>query len=171
VVEAVSGIPYVEYMQKHIFEPAGMKESGFPARDGSRPELAIGYTSGGPHGAPGGEQKPNLGMLPLRGCPAGSSSHTVEDMLRFDRALRSGKLLGPGWTGWMFTNHVPTPEERKAPVGYADGALGIAGGAPGVNAVLESSGRGAVIVLANLDPPIAGQVAGRLREAFGMEMD
>ena len=43
--------------------------------------------------------------------------------------------------------------------GRHDGGLGIAGGAPGVNAVLESSLTWAVAVLGNLDPPSAGRLA------------
>jgi CubicO group peptidase (beta-lactamase class C family) len=159
---------YPDYMQKHIFDPAGMADSGFPLRDGSRPELAIGYTPGAVGGS---DLQPNIGMLPIRGCPAGSSSHTAADLLRFNRAVRSGKLLGPGWTGWLFTGTVPSAEARKRPFTYAEEGLGIAGGGPGVNAMLESGGHDAMIVLANLDPPIAGQVVGRLREAFQLALD
>jgi hypothetical protein len=34
----------------------------------------------------------------------------------------------------------------------------VAGGAPGINAILESSAEWAVVVLANLDPPAAQQL-------------
>ena len=154
---------YTDYLQEHIFDPAGMADSGFPLRDGSAPELAIGYTKQGRGGD--GLQR-NLGMLPIRGCPAGSSSHTAGDLLRFDRAVRSGKLLGPGWTRWFYTGSVPSAKDLEQPASYAGGAIGIAGGGSGVNAMLESDGSETVIVLANLDPPIAGRVMGRLRDAF-----
>ena len=87
----------------------------------------------------------NLGMLPIRGCPAGSSSHAAQDLLELDRALRAGKLLDEEWTAWVF--------------GAGDGddsgsaVIGIAGGGPGVSAGWESNGEVAAIVLANLDPP------------------
>ncbi len=168
VVEGASGMSYTDYLQKHIFDPAGMADSGFPLRNGSVPELAIGYTKQGRGGD--GLQR-NIGMLPIRGCPAGSSSHTVADLLRFDRAVRSGKLLGPGWTRWFYTGSVPAAKDLQRPARYADGAIGIAGGGPGVNAMLESDGSETVIVLANLDPPIAGRVLGRLREAFEVADD
>jgi hypothetical protein len=106
--------------------------------------------------------QPNLGWLPIQGCPAGSSSHTARDLLHFDRALRDGTLLGP-WTGWFFGDEAPAEgsgAESAEGAGYA-----IAGGAPGVNAMLESTGDVVVIVLANLDLPIAGQVAEQLPEA------
>ena len=81
VVEGASGMTYTDYLQKEIFKPAHMKASGFPKRDGSHPELAIGYTN---RGSANGQQGRNIGMLPIRGCPAGSSSHTAADLLRFD---------------------------------------------------------------------------------------
>ena len=168
VVEGASGMSYTDYLQMHIFDPAGMADSGFPLRDGSAPKLAIGYT----RKAPGGDDlQRNIGMLPIRGCPAGSSSHTAADLLRFDRAVRSGKLLGPGWTEWFFTGGVPSAKDSERPPTFVGRQIGIAGGGPGVNAMLESGGRETLIVLANLDPPIAGRVLGRLREAFQVAVD
>ena len=35
--------------------------------------------------------------------------------------------------------------------------MGIAGGAPGINAIVEARGEWIVIVLANFDPPAASQ--------------
>jgi D-alanyl-D-alanine carboxypeptidase len=161
VIEGASGMAYSDYLQKYIFEPAGMQQSGFPLRDGSRPELAIGYTS---EGSSSGRSQRNIGMLPIRGCPAGSSSHTAADLLRFDRAVRKGMLLGPGWTDWYFTGSVPSAAALERPMGLIGQGIGVAGGGPGVNAILDSDERGAIIVLANLDPPIAGHLAARLRD-------
>ena len=95
-------------------------------RDGSDPGLAIGYTREG-----GGELHSNLGMLPLRGCPAGSSSHTAADLIRLDRALRGGRLLDDRWTAWVYTGDLRVPAERSW-------QIGVLGGAPGVNAALEA---------------------------------
>ena len=116
-----------------IFAPAGMTRSGFPVKDGSDPSVAIGYTRGsalGGHTGAGGPMKSNLGMLPIRGCPAGSSTHTAEDLLRLDRALRAGKLLDKILEAIKFTrediyilnmvkcrppeNRDPSPEEMEA---------------------------------------------------------
>jgi hypothetical protein len=80
-------------------------------------------------------------MLPVVGSPAGSSFSTVDDLLRFDRALREGRLLDAERTHWV--------------IGDAEGHLGVAGGAPGVSAILESDGHLTVIVLCNADPPSA----------------
>jgi hypothetical protein len=65
------------------------------------------------------------------------------------------------------------PEPGRADDGAGEPeevALGWAGGAPGVNAVLEIEGDLVVIVLTNFDPPVAETIAQtlmpRLREAM-----
>ncbi len=158
---AVAGKPYFDTMDEQVFRPAGMTRSGFPVRDGANPDLAIGYTRGGPGGEPGeasGPLEPNLGMLPIRGCPAGSSSHTAEDLLKLERALRGGKLLDPEWTAWVLGVD-PGGDVASAPIG-------IAGGGPGVSAGWESDGAVTAIVLANLDPPAGEGLAMDLYRAL-----
>jgi hypothetical protein len=44
--------------------------------------------------------------------------------------------------------------------------MGIGGGAPGINAIIEARGEWVVIVLANLDPPAAGQVGIAIADAL-----
>ena len=166
IVEAASGRPYEEYIAENIFEPAGMDESGFFVRDGSAPNVAVGYTRHG-WGDDPGELRPNKEMLPIKGCPAGSSSSSAGDLLKFDRALRSGRLLGPVWTRWFYTDQVPEPgKPGETPNLEVDGlGIGVAGGGPGVNAALESEGGWVIIVLANMDPPVAGELARKVRRA------
>ena len=161
IVAAVSSQSYFDYVRERIFVPAGMSRSGFPVRDGSDPSIAIGYTRGGPTGGPpgaGGPLRPNLGMLPIRGCPAGSSTHTAADLFKLDRSLRTGKLLDPDWTAWVFG--ADTVDEAA---GYE---IGIAGGGPGVSAGYESDGTITSIVLANLDPPAGEGLATELFRAL-----
>ena len=52
-------------------------------------------------------------------------------------------------------------KEKKIYLPDIAGGLGIAGGAPGINSVLEWDGRSGytVIVMTNFDPPTAGQTA------------
>ncbi len=159
VVAAVSGRSYFDYVEERIFRPAGMTRSGFAVRDGSNPALAIGYTRGGPEGpAAGGELQANLGLLPIRGCPAGSSSHAAADLLALDRALRGGRLLDAERTAWVLG--VAAGEDP------ARALVGIAGGGPGVSAGWESNGEVTAIVLANLDPPAGEGLAMELYRAL-----
>jgi hypothetical protein len=50
--------------------------------------------------------------------------------------------------------------------------MGIAGGAPGVNAILETDIAGYdLVVLANLDPPAAVDIGRRVREWLGIRVE
>jgi hypothetical protein len=53
------------------------------------------------------------------------------------------------------------------PGGPEGRAIGIAGGANGINAALESDGSWTIVVLANLDPPAAEQLARAMAAAVG----
>ncbi len=154
IVEAVSGQPYAAYIRDHVFAPAGMAKTGFLRRDGVEPDVAEGYTRWAQDGP--GELHSNVYHLPVVGSPAGSAYSTVEDLYRFDSALREDRLLSPQYTAWIFES-----DQRNA-AGRAAHPMGIAGGGPGVSAVLESDGETALIVLANLDPPIAESLARQL---------
>ena len=154
IVEAAAGKSFSEYLEANIFSPAGMTRSGLEKRDGTNPAFAVGYASTGP----GGSLVDNLDMLPLQGSPAGSSMHTAEDLLKLDSALRDGRLLDPNWTAWVYTS-----DGVREDAGYA---IGVAGGAPGVSAGLESNGTVTVIVLSNFDPPTGEALARELYQAL-----
>ena len=162
IIEAVSGEAYDEYVEKHIFEPAGMTNAGFFAKDQVVPNVAVGYTRNRPEGKSEALHN-NLHILPIKGNSAGSAQATVEDLLRFDNALREHRLLSPAYTMWYFGGEEPVPSSESAETtARATAAIGIAGGAPGVSAVLESDGDLAVIVLSNYDPPITESIARQL---------
>jgi CubicO group peptidase (beta-lactamase class C family) len=158
IIEAASGEDYYRYVREHVFAPAGMKDTDSWAIDEDVPNRAIGYA----REAEG--LRPNTESHPARGSSAGGGWSTADDLLKFDAALRSGRLLPPEWTAWVFDRtDAPTP---GAPL-PARGGLAIAGGSPGVNAALdmELDGGATVIVLANLDPPVAERT---LRKVRGM---
>ena len=119
------------------------------------PDVAIGYTYMSPSGMTK-TLRDNLYDLPARGNSAGSAQATAADMVRFDNAVREHKLLAPAYTSWYFGGNEPDPNvasndsDDRVTVG-----IGIAGGGPGVSAVLESDGDLAVIVLAKMDMPAA----------------
>jgi CubicO group peptidase (beta-lactamase class C family) len=91
VIERVSGMAYADYVQAHIFAPAGMAHSGFPDRD-HLDEVPLGFTRYF------GEQEakvPNTDTLPWRGSAAGGGVASANDMARFFGTLPTGKLLPP----------------------------------------------------------------------------
>ncbi|HYE27906.1 MAG TPA: serine hydrolase domain-containing protein [Allosphingosinicella sp.] len=91
VIEKVTGRSYDDYIARHVFEPAGMKKSGFPDKDHLR-GVAVGYTR-----FFGAEPKlvANLDVLPWRGTSAGGGVASANDIRRFFDALKGGKLLSP----------------------------------------------------------------------------
>lgn len=147
LIEHVSGEDYYAYVQKHIVAPAGMTRTAHYANDSLPARTAIGYSRGGVDAPASGTLTTNGGLLPGRGSAAGGGYTTIGDMKRFLAALRNGSI----------------------PAGPPAG-LGIAGGSPGVNAVLEGdlTGDYDLIVLSNFDPPSAERIAQRVRAWLGV---
>ena len=149
VVERLSGMSYYDYVRANIFEPAGMTSTASYARDSLPPNTATGYTRGGPGAEALGPLARNTETLPGRGSSAGGGYSTAQDLLRFARAIREGRIAGG-----------------------PPGGMGVAGGAPGINAILETDIAGYdLVVLANLDPPAAEQVGRQVREWLGVRDD
>ena len=170
IIEAASGQTYDEYVQEHIFDPAGMASTGsFPMND-PVPNLAKGYTRQVPGGDEGDDHhghdsdptapwRENSFMIPFTGTPAGGGYSNAGDLLRFRHALTNNDLLDARYTAWVVTNNLPAEVPPEGGFG-----IGIAGGGPGVNAELEIGDEFTVIVLSNLDPPSASNVGRHLRD-------
>ncbi len=152
LIEKVSGMSYYDYVRAKIFIPAGMTSTDSLPESESVPKRAAGYVR---------EQAAwvsNVDTLPYRGTAAGGGYSTVGDLLRFARALESGKLLSKkmfaeaaksqmGWYGYGF-------------MVVGSGSLqmwGHGGGAPGINGELRVfPAQGYVLIsLSNFDPPAA----------------
>jgi CubicO group peptidase (beta-lactamase class C family) len=146
LVERLSGESYYDYVRRHIYEPAGMTRTAAWPVDSLPTNTALGYTTESDTGTTT-TWHPNSDLLPGRGSSAGGGYSTAHDLLRFLAALRAGRI----------------------PAGPPSG-LGIAGGAPGLNAVVEGDLPGGydLIVLANLDPPAAERIAQMVRAWMGM---
>jgi CubicO group peptidase (beta-lactamase class C family) len=89
VLEKASGESYEDYLRKHIFEPAGMQNTGADG-DALRmiPGLASGYQ---PAGISGYEKAMYVDWSNKTG--SGSLYSTVDDLYRFDRALNTDTLV------------------------------------------------------------------------------
>ena len=142
LVERLSGETYYDYVRNHIYEPAGMRHTAHFRSDSLPAHAALGYTRDG-----GSALARNTDLLPGIGSSAGGGYSTPQDLARFVQALR----------------------QQRVPGGPPSG-LGAAGGAPGINAVLEGDLPGGydLIVLANLDPPAAERVARMIRAWLGV---
>lgn len=89
ILEKVSVESYENYLRKHIFEPAGMHDSGVDG-DASRP-IPLAASGYNPAGISGFDKAPYLDWSSKTG--SGSLYSTVEDLYRFDRALNTDALL------------------------------------------------------------------------------
>jgi CubicO group peptidase (beta-lactamase class C family) len=98
IIEKVSGKSYYDYVQDYIFRPLGMKDSGYSEDYNERPDFARGYGEGGDS-----RLVPAPYIHPSLGHAAGALYSTVEDMLKWDRALSSEKILSRGSLEKMFS--------------------------------------------------------------------
>jgi D-alanyl-D-alanine carboxypeptidase len=164
VIERVTGQSYYDYVQQHIYEPAGMTRSGSLPEDRAVPDRSIGYMK------PPGQTAwlPNTDWLPYRGTSAGGGYSTVEDLARFAHALLSHKLLSRDSTELLITGKVKARPGARYAYGFEDardadgnGWVGHGGGAPGMNGDLKIYPKSGyvVAVLANMDPPAAQRIS------------
>ena len=158
IIERISGQSYYDYVRDHITKPLGMSDTASYAIDENVPNRAIGLTKRGPDG-PLLERRANTNTLPARGSSAGGGYSTAADLLRFANALNAGKLLPERWTNWVFTNDLDGKGRN----------LGIAGGSPGVNALVEIEPPYTLVVLSNFDPPSAEQIGQAVRPLLGIQ--
>jgi len=88
IVEQAAGEPYDAFVERRVFGPAGMRESGFiDAGPRAAKHLARGTRDGVPNGRP---VDPAPGW---KGTGAGSAYATATDLARWHRALRAGRLV------------------------------------------------------------------------------
>jgi len=166
IVERLSSQNYFDYVRDHIYQPAGMANSDSYEKNKLQPHQSVGYMR------QDGKWVSNYATLPLMGSSAGGGYSTAPDLLRFAQALREHKLLNPELTSVITTGKVDVPFGGKYAYGFSESmvdgkrVIGHNGGAPGVNANLDiywDSGY-TVVVLANLDPPIAENVNAFIRD-------
>jgi CubicO group peptidase (beta-lactamase class C family) len=136
IIEIVTGQDYHEYVREHVARPAGMLHTDAYELDRVNPNLAVGYQKVFTDG--GVEYRNNLFEHVIRGGPAGGGYSTVEDLFRFARALRTGRLVTPQTFALMTS---PRPELRSPRYGYGfgvnpDGSVGHTGGFSGISSAL-----------------------------------
>lgn len=157
MIEAASGQSYYDYVEQHIFRPAGMKSTGAEPEAASVPERANAYTQ------IDGKWVRETARLPWRGTAAGGGYTTAHDLLRFASALQGGQLVSPESLA-----AATEPQNLKGWYGYGfmvsgddqDRQYGHEGGAPGMNGILNvRPAQGCMVAgLSNLDPSTMANV-------------
>jgi CubicO group peptidase (beta-lactamase class C family) len=159
LIEVLSGDSYAEFVQENIFTPLGMKDSGFDSNSEIIPRRAAGYS-------PGPKGPTNTGFIHMT-IPhaAGALYSTTEDLLRWQQGLFAGKVVTPASLAKMTTPfkgdygfgvNVRTVNGRKL--------VQHGGGIEGFNTALAyfPETRTTVVVLANLNGPVADQLCRNL---------
>ena len=171
VIEKASGVSYYDYVREHVYTPAQMAATGSEPESERVADRSVGYRRG-PDGL-----KPNVDFLPPRGTSAGGGYSTAQDLLRFAGALTKHTLLSAESTQLLMTGKVRTDPRAMYAYGFSERnyegihTFGHGGGAPGMNgelAILPGSGH-VLVVLANLDPPAAGELASFIIERLPRE--
>jgi CubicO group peptidase (beta-lactamase class C family) len=118
IVEVASGMTIDRFMQQRLFDPLGMKDTGFTITAARQPRMAIMYrrAQAGPStalGAGGFERQPDQGGLssPTYFSCSGGMISTAEDYLQFAQMLVNGgelngkRYLSPKTIELLASNH------------------------------------------------------------------
>ena len=137
IIERVTGKSYEQALKERIFDPVGMKDTGYDHHDRLIPKRAAGYAR-----QPAGYV--NAAYLDMSlPYAAGSLYSTVEDLYLWDQALYTDKLISPQLKELMFKpgldNYAYGWGVTKAPLGPAGEPVTIIrhdGGINGFNTLI-----------------------------------
>ena len=177
---AFSRVVMVAKGDRVVFLQGGMQHTGSFAIDDVVPHRVVGYRhrDNDPLAA-----KPVYGNRSFvgRSSPAGGEYTTAEDLRLFVRALVSGRLLDPAVRDSLWTGRSPLPWDKSQVYGYGvivsdvggHKVLGHGGGGSGSEIDNEvrffADGSYTVIVLSNMDPPAAADLAPALVKFLAAE--
>jgi CubicO group peptidase (beta-lactamase class C family) len=126
IIEVVSKQPYDQFLEQHIFEPLGMKDTAFFPPEEKLSRLATLYTLTGNGLSPSPRQFPSSG--PKVPMPAGGLVSSAEDILRFNMMMRNKgvfdgrRVLSAAAVTLMTTSHTGDMKAGWAPgVGHGYG--------------------------------------------------
>lgn len=144
IIEAVTGMRYLDYMKQNVFAPLGMNSTGFNIHS---PNAATGYRPT-PGGSAAIRHQMRGGMYAI---PSGHLQSTLADLLKFYEGLETGKLLKPAAYRQMITRVNPdlsgTPGwfERNA---GGDSIVTKNGSVPGFQSIMSfAPGKGDAVIM------------------------
>jgi CubicO group peptidase (beta-lactamase class C family) len=159
LIEKISQQSYRQFVQENIFNPLGMKDSGYDSNSEIILHRASGYT-------PGPKGMTNAGYIDMTiPLSAGALYSTTEDLVRWEQGLMGGKLLSPTSLKKMTT---PFKNDYAFGLGVhtANGhrLIDHGGGIEGFNTFLAyyPEDKLTVVVLANLNGQAPDAIASKL---------
>ena len=160
LIEKISARSYAQFVRDNIFDPLGMKDTGYDAFTEIIPHRAAGYRNG-PNGL---ENAPYIDMsIPLS---AGALYSTTHDLLKWEQALFGGKLLNAAELKKMTT---PFKQDYacglmilKGPNGHS--MITHGGGIEGFNTAMAyyPDNKLTVVALGNLNGDAPDEIANKL---------
>jgi CubicO group peptidase (beta-lactamase class C family) len=173
VMEARSGLPYLDFMRQKVFAPLHMDRTGVDVA--GQPDEATGYTDTPRGRRPGGPH------VVAYGTPSGGLQSTMADLLKLDAALREGRLLRPATVKKMFEPTVPPGSRHpwsftpgwQSRLGGSAQVIAKNGGVTGFHSmwqIVPSRGISVILLwnLADKGNDFWGETAQILEEAFGI---
>jgi CubicO group peptidase (beta-lactamase class C family) len=172
ILEKVGGKTYEQLLSEHFFAPLDMRDSGLDANDRVLARRASGYRPDGSDG----RRFANAAHVDTSWLyAAGAIYSTVDDLLKWDRALRSGAVLpraqvdlmwsakhGPYGYGWQLLGPSAQTLNRRL-VFHAGGTTGFAS-----DLLLYPEQDVTIVLLANLLPVPLAEISRHLSAiAFG----
>jgi CubicO group peptidase (beta-lactamase class C family) len=160
IVERTSGLPFEQYLDEHVFAPAGMTATTLDSKGRGELAPAMGYTELADDGKMTPGKRRFIDLTKGRGSAAGGGVTTAEDMLKFAEALRTDRLLSATALDRLLADQIAgqRPGEHYA-MGFItrqnakERIFGHSGGFPGVDAQVDMYQRSGwtVVVLANYE--------------------
>ena len=152
MIERISGEDYFDYIDRHIFAPANMSNSGYYSKFSDTENMAKGY-----YYDENRTLANNFDTLPLLGSSAGGGYSTARDMLHFMNALNTD----------VFLHNTYDELRSKDGLGYGMGVqrgkvprVGASGGAPGISSTYETypdTGY-SIVILTNINDSLTNQL-------------
>jgi CubicO group peptidase (beta-lactamase class C family) len=120
IIKAVSGKPYADFLRDEIFTPLGMSHTGILRHEAITPGRAYGYVRGRKrfHNA-------RLDAMSWSHA-AGALGSTLDDLARWDRAIRENRLVSPETMESMLAS-TPLNDGSVFPYGFGWGTADYEG--------------------------------------------
>jgi len=126
VVEAVSGLPFQQFVYDEIIKPCGLTRTGFYRMDSLPANTALGYM----HDKDTGKWHTNIYSLPILGGSDGGIYSCAADFDKLWRAIFANKILSDDMTKCFLKSHaeIEIDEEDGTIVSYGLGVYNMQDG-------------------------------------------
>ncbi|MGN4443601.1 serine hydrolase domain-containing protein [Bacillus cereus group sp. MYBK79-1] len=109
IIEEQTGLKFTEYIEKSIFNPIGMNDSGYFSLDKLPRYTALGYIKDEINQ----NWRTNAYSIPIIGGSDGGAFITAPDMLKFWKALFNFEIISHEYTNILLTSHIQVNKNQS----------------------------------------------------------